>query len=101
MRATLIQSSGCIEACQTCSVPCHAGRLISFVFVTVRTDRTGRHCLDVDRLEFPVIMRAASNQSESMGCATTVLGQTMHAAQRTCDRVGSASRRSSCIEDRP
>jgi hypothetical protein len=33
MRATLIQSSGRIEASQTYSVSSHAGRLSSFVFV--------------------------------------------------------------------
>jgi hypothetical protein len=88
MRAALIQSSGGIEVCQTYSVSCHPDRLISSVFVVARTDRTGRYCLDVDRLKFPVIMRAASIQTESMGCATAVLGQTMDAAQRTCDALG-------------
>jgi hypothetical protein len=101
MRATHIQASGCIAACQTYGISCHPERLIPFGFVVAWTDSTGGDIAWMfDRLKFPVMMRAAVIQTESMGCVTAVLGQTMDAATRTCDHGGYASRCSPRIEDR-
>jgi hypothetical protein len=46
MRATHIQASGCIAACQTYGVSCHPERLIPFGFVVAWTDSTGGYGLD-------------------------------------------------------
>jgi hypothetical protein len=49
----------------------------------------GRYCLDVDRLKFLVMMRAAVNKSESMGCVTSAYSQEFAGSHRRGAHPGS------------